>query len=43
VSVEKMSNLFVWAAMQAPWEINGVVLSWNDPQVRAEVTALPPV
>lgn len=37
-----MANLFVWAALQAPQDINGALLSWSDPQVRNAVLALPP-
>lgn len=42
VPAETMANLFVWAALQAPQDINGALLSWSDPQIRAEVSALPP-
>jgi len=37
-----MAKLFVWAAMQEAWRINGAVLSWADPQVRNAALALGP-
>lgn len=40
VSAPVMANLFVWAAQQAPWQINGAVLAWSDPQVRNAVMAM---
>jgi len=42
VSAEVMAKLFVWAAMQEAWRINGAVLSWADPQVRNAALALGP-
>ncbi|SMX34744.1 SDR family NAD(P)-dependent oxidoreductase [Actibacterium lipolyticum] len=39
-SAEVMANLFVWAAMQSPWDINGADLSWSDPQVRNSAMSL---
>lgn len=35
----RMASLFVWAAMQAPWEINGASLSWNNPDHQAAALA----
>ncbi|KAJ55412.1 hypothetical protein ACMU_12000 [Actibacterium mucosum KCTC 23349] len=33
---ERMASLFVWAAMQSPWDINGASLSWDNPQHREQ-------
>lgn len=35
----EMAGLFVWAAMQTPWDINGAVLSWSDPAIHNAVRA----
>lgn len=40
VSAETMANLFVWAAMQSPWDINGAVLAWSDQGIRTQAMAL---
>ena len=37
---DRMAALFVWAAMQAPWEINGAALSWTNPDHRAAALAV---
>lgn len=39
-SAETMANLFVWAAMQSPWDINGATLAWSDQTIRTEAMAL---
>lgn len=40
VPAELMANLFVLAALQAPQDINGLTLSWADPEVRGAVMEL---
>ena len=39
-SAQEMAKLFVWAAMQRPWDINGAVLAWSNPMIRSQVEAM---